>query len=176
MVPSAYNMNVQLFQNSEYVVILNEMIHNARIVPLDGRPHLPQHMRQWTGDSRGRWEGNTLVVDTTNFRQEAVYGYAAAGYSTNASATVAATPVAANPATYHLTERFTRVAPNVVQYEFTISDPQTWVRPWTAMIPWNRMDDRGLEYQVYEYACHEDNYDAVHLLAGGRAREKAEKR
>ena len=172
--PFAYNSNFQIFQGPGYVAISTEMVHSTRIIPVDGRPHLGQNIKNWLGDARGHWEGNTLVVETTNFRQEAVYGYAAAGYSTNASATVAATPVAANPATYHLTERFTRAAPNVVQYEFTVSDPQTWVRPWTAMIPWNRMDDRGPEYQLYEYACHEDNYDAVHLLAGGRAREKAE--
>jgi len=85
---------------------------------------------------------------------------------------VAQTPVAANPSTYRLTERFTRVSENQIQYEFTISDPQTWTKAWTAMIPWNRIDEPS--HQVYEYACHEDNYDAVHLLTGGRIREKAE--
>jgi hypothetical protein len=172
--PFAYNSNFQIFQGPGYVAIAAEMIHSTRIIPLDGRPHLGPTIQNWLGDTRGHWEGSTLVLDTTNFRQEGVYGYAAAGYSTNASGTVAQTPVAAVPATYHLTERFTRIGPDLVDYEFTVSDPQTWVRPWTAMIPWKKMDDQGAEYQVYEYACHEDNYDAVHLLLGGRTREKAE--
>src|SRR5207302_4412787 len=128
-----------IFQGPGYVAISTEMIHSTRIIPVDGRPHLSPRITNWLGDPRGHWEGNTLVIETTNFRQEAVFGYAAAGYSTNASGTVAQTPIAANPATYRLTERFTRVAPNVVNYEFTVSDPQTWTRPWTAVIPWNRM-------------------------------------
>jgi len=170
--PFAYNSNFQIFQGPGYVAIATEMIHSTRMIPLDGRPHLGQNIKNWLGDTRAHWEGNTLVLESTNFRNEAVYGYAAAGYSTNASATVAQTPVAANPATYRLTERFTRVGENMIQYEFTVSDPQTWTRPWTAMIPWNRIDEKS--HQVYEYACHEDNYDAVHLLLGGRIREKAE--
>jgi len=132
------------------VVISVEMIHSARVIPVDGRPHLGKTLRQWLGDSRGRWDGNTLVVETSNFRADdgVVYGDA-------------------DPETFRIVERFTRVAPNRIDYTFTVEDPRTWTRPWTAMIPGNKTDD-----QLYEYACHEDNYDMVHMLAGGRARER----
>ena len=148
--PIIYNNTFQVFQSPGYVVISVEMIHSARVIPVDGRPHLGKTLRQWLGDSRGRWDGNTLVVETSNFRADdgVVYGDA-------------------DPETFRIVERFTRVAPNRIDYTFTVEDPRTWTRPWTAMIPWNKTDD-----QLYEYACHEDNYDMVHMLAGGRAREK----
>jgi hypothetical protein len=149
--PIIYNNTFQVFQSPGYVVISVEMIHSARVIPVDGRPHIGKTLRQWLGDSRGRWEGTTLVVETTNFRPDdgVVYGNA-------------------DPETFRIVERFARVDANTINYTFTVEDPRTWTRPWTAMIPWNKTED-----QLYEYACHEDNYDMVHLLAGARAREKA---
>jgi hypothetical protein len=150
--PTIYNNDFQIFQAPGYVVIAPEMIHSARIIPLDGRPHLGKNLRQWLGNTRGHWDNNTLVIETTNFRTDD--GVAFQG---------------ANPATYRITERFTRVDADTINYEFTIEDPSTWVRPWTAVIPWTKIDPAE---QMYEYACHEDNYDIVHLLAGARTREK----
>jgi hypothetical protein len=150
--PTIYNNDFQIFQSPGYVVIAPEMIHSARIIPVDGRPHIGSSLRQWLGDSRGRWEGNTLVVETTNFRSDE--GVIFQG---------------ADPATYRITERFTRVGAQAIRYEFTVEDPHTWTRPWTAIIPWTRIDPAE---QMYEYACHEDNYDIVHLLQGARIREK----
>ena len=157
-----YNNTEQIFQAPGYVAIAAEMIHSSRIIPLDGRPHLGKDLKQWLGDPRGHWEGNTLVVETTNVRKEGTYGYAEGG--------ALGEQTGANPETYKITERFTRVDANTLQYEFTISDPQTWTKPWTAMVPWKVMD---ADYQLYEYACHEDNYDIVHFLSRGRLREKA---
>ena len=148
MTPSAYNNNVQIFQTPDTVVILNEMVHNARIVPLDGRPHLSQGVRQWVGDSRGRWEGNTLVVETTNFLSE--------------------TNFTGSSANLHLVERFTRVNADILLYEFTAEDPTTFARSWTAQIPMRQSDG-----SLYEYACHEGNYGMFNLLAGARADERA---
>ena len=151
--PTIYNNNFQIFQSPGYVTIAPEMIHSARIIPLDGRPHLNKNLRQWLGDTRGHWEGSTLVVETTNFRAEE--GVLFQG---------------ANPATFTITERFTRVAPDSINYEFTMTDPTTWSRPWTALIPWNKVDP---DEQMFEYACHEDNFDIVHFLTGARlAREE----
>jgi len=146
MHPAAYNNDFQLFQNPQYVVILNEMVHDARIIPLDGRPH--GHIRQWKGDSRGHWEGNTLVVDTTNFKRE--------------------TSLPNSGANTHLIERFTRTDANTLLYEFTVEDPTTWTRPWTAVVPMLKSED-----PIYEYACHEGNYAMASILAGARAAEKA---
>jgi hypothetical protein len=148
MSPGAYNNNVQIFQTPTHVVIFNEMINDARMVPLDGRPHLPPQIRQWRGDSRGRWEGNTLVVDTTNFNDEPNFRGASSALQ--------------------VIERFTRVAPDTLMYEFTVSDPNTWTRPWSAALPMKKT-----EGPIYEYACHEGNYGMVNLLAGARAEEKA---
>jgi hypothetical protein len=150
--PTIYNNNFQIFQSPGFVVIGPEMIHSARIIPLDGRPQLGKKLRQWLGDSRGHWEGNTLVVETTNFRTDdgAVYQNG-------------------NADTFRITERFSRVDAKTINYEFRIEDPKTWTKPWTAVIPWTKVDP---EEQMYEYACHEDNYDIVHFLAGARAREK----
>ena len=149
--PIIYNNTFQIFQSPGYVVINVEMIHSARFIPVDGRPHIGKNLRQWLGDSRGRWDGNTLVVETSNVRPDdgVVFGNA-------------------DPETFRITERFTRVDAKTINYTFTIEDPRTWTKPWTAMIPWNKTDE-----QLYEYACHEDNFDMVHLLSGARARERA---
>jgi hypothetical protein len=146
MTPNAYNMNVQLLQTSDYVVLLNEMVHNARIVPLDGRPH--GNIRQWVGDSRGRWDGHTLVVETTNFYQN--------------------TSLRGSSSNMRLTERFTRVSADMLLYEFTVNDPKTWTKSWTAQIPMMKTD-----LPMYEYACHEGNYGMTGILSGARALEKA---
>jgi hypothetical protein len=150
--PTIYNNDFHIFQAPGYVAIAPEMIHSARIIPLDGRPHLPGGLKQWLGDTRGRWDGDTLVVETTNFRTDD--GVVFQG---------------ANPETFRITERFTRVDAGTLNYEFTVEDPMTWTRPWTARIPWAKIDPQE---QMYEYACHEDNYDIVHFLSGARIREK----
>jgi len=148
MTPGAYNNNVQLFQAPGYVVILNEMINDARIVPLDGRPHLAPDIRQWRGDSRGRWEDNTLVVDTTNFTNQT--NFRGAGRN------------------LHVVERFTRAGADTLLYEFTIDDPMTWTRPWSAAFPMTKTPG-----PIYEYACHEGNYGMFNILTGARADDKA---
>jgi hypothetical protein len=150
--PTIYNNDFQIFQSPGYVVIGPEMIHSARIIPLDKRPHIGKNLHQWLGDSRGHWDGDTLVVETTNFRTDP--GVIFQG---------------GDPETYKITERFTRVADDSLNYEFTIDDPHTWTKPWTALIPWTKIDPKE---QMYEYACHEDNYDLVHFLSGARSREK----
>src|SRR5215471_5779447 len=121
--PTIYNNDFQIFQSPGYVVIGPEMIHSARVIPLDGRPHIGKNLHQWLGDSRGHWEGNTLVVETTNFRTDD--GVVFQG---------------GDPETYKITERFTRVADDSLNYEFTIDDPHTWTKPWTALIPWTKID------------------------------------
>jgi hypothetical protein len=150
MIPGPYNNNYQILQTPNHVVILHEMIHDARIIPLNGpagaRPHISQNIRQWFGDSRGRWEGNTLVVDTTNFTGKANFRGSAEGL--------------------HLIERFTRVDADTVTYEFTIDDPTTFTKQWTVAIPMARTDEH-----IYEYACHEGNYGMVNLLKGARVQE-----
>lgn len=150
MTPAAYNQNVQLFQTPNYVVIHNEMIHNARVVPIDGRPH--GQIRQWVGDSRGHWEGDTLVVDTRNFFRETAF---VGGRTT---------------ATLHLVERFTRMNADTLLYEFRVDDPSTWTKPWTAQIAMVKSDQ-----EMYEYACHEGNYGLPGILAGARAKEASGK-
>ena len=147
MLPGPYNNDLEIVQAPGYVVILNEMIHDTRLIPLDGHPHVGPGIREWMGDSRGHWDGNTLVVDTTNFNQE---------YSFRGS-----------DANMHLTERFTRLSPDVIQYEFTVDDPTAFTKPWTARIPLNKTAG-----PVYEYACHEGNYALTDILAGARAAEK----
>ena len=147
IMPSAYNNNLQIFQQPGTVVILTEMVHDVRIIPLKGQPHLPSSVRQWKGDSRGRWEGSTLVIDTTNFNRE--------------------TSLPGSTRSMHLIERLTRVDDNTLLYEFTVNDPETWTRPWTAQVPMRKSGER-----VYEYACHEGNHAMVGMLAGARAAEK----
>ncbi len=149
--PIIYNNDFQIVQSPGYVVIAPEMIHSARIVPLDRRPHIGKNLHEWLGDSRGHWDGNTLVIETTNFKHE-----------TNIFQD-------ADPATFRLTERFTRVDAKTINYEYTVEDPHTWTRPWTVRIPWTRIDPGE---QMYEYACYEDNYDVSHFLGGARDRER----
>ena len=149
MLPAAYNQNVQIFQTADHIVVYNEMIHNARIIPLDGRPH--GTARQWSGDSRGHWEGDTLVVDTINFSGE--------------------TSLSGSSPSMHLVERFTRVNADMVNYAVTVENPDTWTRPWTAEIPLTKLDDQVP--QIYEYACHEGNYSLDTVLRGARLEEKA---
>ncbi len=150
--PTIYNNDFQIFQSPGVVAIGPEMIHSARIIQLDGRPHLNRGLHQWLGDSRGRWDGTTLVVETTNFRTDNGVIFQDA-----------------NPATFKITERFTRVDATSINYEFTVEDPATWTRPWTALIPWSKIDPAE---QMYEYGCHEDNFDIVHFLVGARNRQK----
>jgi hypothetical protein len=144
---AGYNSYVQIVQAPGYVTIMNEMAHDARVIPLDGRPHLDPRVRVWNGDSRGRWDGDTLVVDTTNFSPKSDF----MGSHEN----------------LHLTERFTRVGPDVLNYEFTVDDPSTWTMPWTAMIPLKLKDER-----IYEYACHEGNSAIPNMLRGHRYEER----
>jgi hypothetical protein len=153
MNPSAYNNMVQITQSKDYVVIFNEMIHNSRIVPLDGRPHLPSTLQQWAGDSRGRWEGDTLVVETTNFRPDSIPGPLGA--------------TSTDPVNARLVERFTRANADTLQYEYTITDSHTWARPWTVRIPMMKTAE-----QVYEYACHEGNYSMPNRLSAARAGDR----
>jgi hypothetical protein len=148
VVPGPYNNNFQIFQTRDYVVILNEMIHDARIIPLDGRPHLPSNLRQWMGDSRGRWEGKTLVVDTTNFTAKTNFRGSGEGL--------------------HLVERFTRMDAGTLLYEFTVEDPRSFTKPWKAALPMSKTDEL-----IYEYACHESNYGMFNMLSAARAEEKA---
>jgi hypothetical protein len=147
MMPSFYNNNYQIVQAPGYVTILVEMIHDVRIIPIDGRPHVPASVRQWMGDSRGHWEGNTLVVETTNFNDKTRFQRASEKM--------------------HLVERFTRTAPDTVMYEFTVDDASTFAKPWTAQIPMRRT-----EGPIIEYACNEGNYSMEGMLAGARADEK----
>ena len=148
--PNLYNNNVQIIQNRDTVVIMTEMVHDARIVPLDGRDYVSDTIRQWSGDSRGHWEDNTLVVQTRNFngltQSFGVYGTAENKF---------------------LTERFTRVGPYTVEYEFTVDDPSTFKQKFTAVVPMAKVD--GL---MYEYACHEGNYGMMNTLRGARMEER----
>jgi len=148
MMPGSYNNNYQIFQTKDTVVILIEMLHSARIIPLNNRAHLPSSLRQWMGDSVGHWEGNTLVVDTTNFNDN--------------------TRFRGTSEKLHLTERFTRTAPKTILYEFTVDDPATYARPWTVQMTMSHTDSK-----VYEYACHEGNYAMIGILSAARAEEKA---
>jgi len=147
MESSAYNNIMQLFQTPDFVVILNEMVNDSRIVPLDGRSHLPSDVRQWRGDSRGRWEGETLIVDTMNFTGK--------------------TQFRGSGETLHLVERFTRVDGDTLVYEYTVEDPESFERPWTVLMPMTRSTE-----PVFEYACHEGNYGMEGILAGARADER----
>ena len=143
---AGYNSYYHFAQTKDHVVILMEMAHDARIIPLDGRPHLDAGIRQLHGDSRGHWDGDTLVVETTN--------YSSTTYVRGASEKL------------HVVERFTRVGPETLQYEVTLTDPTTWTAPWTAMIPLRRSTD-----PIFEYACHEGNLGMAGILTGARAQE-----
>jgi hypothetical protein len=148
MLPGVNDNNLlEIVQTPGHVAMLHEMNHSTRVVPTDGRPHLPQNIRQWQGDSVGRWEGNTLVVDTTNFT--GLSNFRGSGER------------------LHLVERFTRVNDETMMYQFTVDDPDTWARPWTAEIPLTKV-----EGTVYEWSCHEGNIDLVTILRGARVAEQ----
>ena len=142
MQPGSYNLNVQFVQTSAYFMIMNEMIHNVRVVRMN-KEHRDGPLMNWEGDSVGHWEGDTLVVDTVNFWK--------------------GTPFADSTSKMHLVEKFTRTGPDSIQYQFTIEDPTTWIAPWTAVIPMRSMDQ-----PIYEYACHEGNYGFHGVMAGIR--------
>ena len=147
MLPQVYNNNYQIVQTTDHVVILAEMIHDARVIPLDGRPHLPAHLRAWMGDSVGRWDGDTLVVETTNFTDKTKYR--------------------GSTDQLRLVERFTRTAQDILTYRVTVHDPSTFTQPWTIELPVRRSDG-----EIYEYACHEANYGLEGILRGHRAEER----
>lgn len=149
--PSGYNNGVQIVQGPGYVAIQKEMIHETRVVPLNGRPHLGSNLTLWSGDARGRWEGETLVIEATNFDGRGPLF----GASRNA----------------RLVERFTRLSPDQLEYRFTVEDPTIWTRPWTGRMTMSY--DAG-QYELVEYACHEANYSMTNTLSAARAEEKAE--
>ena len=148
MLPEAYNSNMQIMQGPGYVAILQEMIHDVRIIPLDGRPHVGPKIREYMGDSRGHWEGDTLVVDTTNFTDKTNFR----GSTDN----------------LHVVERFTRIDEDTIIYRFTLDDRSTWEKPWTAELLITK-----IQGPLYEFACHEGNYGMANTLSGARATEKA---
>jgi hypothetical protein len=146
MIPGPYNNFVKILQYRDHAVIYNEMIHDARVVPLDGRPHPPSAVRLWLGDSRGRWEGDALVIDTTNFSGKTAFR--------------------GSDEHMHLTERLERRDQDTLLYEFTVNDPTVFTQPWTVRLPMKKTDAR-----VYEYACHEANYALMDILRGARFQE-----
>jgi hypothetical protein len=156
--PGGYDNYFRIVQSPDYVVIEAERAHDARIIPLDGRPHVPPTVRQWFGDSRGHWEGNTLVVDVTNFTDK--------------------TPFRGSFEGLHLVERFTRVAANMINYQVTVDDPATFTKPWTAAYPLTALTSfmGGVDGQtvpeMFEYACHEGNYGLAGQLRGARVQER----
>ena len=148
MTPSAYNNNMQLFQTADHVVLVTEMVHTVRIVPLDGRVGLTLDVRQWSGDSRGYWDGETLVIETQNFAEKRRWK--------------------GTTESMHLVERLTRVDADTLLYEFTVTDPEIWTSSWTVEVPM-RLNSQPM----YEYACHEGHYSMALMLAGRRLEEKA---
>jgi hypothetical protein len=146
---AGYQSYYQIVQSPAAVVILTEMIHDARVIPMDGRPHLPPNIQSWMGDPRGHWEGDTLVIDSTNFRPGAFRNL--------------------STEKLHVVERFTRTGPDTLEWQLTIDDPGAWTKPWTAMIPL-----RPSKKAVFEYACHEGNYGLTSILAGARREDQAE--
>jgi hypothetical protein len=147
--PTGYSNTYQIVQTPGLVAILDEEIHHVRLVPLDGRPHLPDNVRRWNGDSRGRWEGDTLVVETKNFNNKANLRYQGSSNT-------------------HAVEYFKRISTDMIDYRFTITDPTRFTRPFTVQIPMPKRDDH-----IFEYACHEGNHSLVGILAGARAEERA---
>jgi len=147
MLPQGYNSNYQIVQTPGYVMILFEMAHDTRIIPLDARPHVSRNIRQWTGDSRGHWEGDTLVIETTNFNGK--------------------NPLRGSSENLRVVERFTRVDADTIQYKFTVEDESTWTRPWTGEIPLRKTIG-----PLFEHACHEGNYGLYNTLVGARLEEK----
>jgi hypothetical protein len=144
---AGYQSYYQILQTPTSVAFMTEMIHDVRVIPLDGKPHLPSAVHQWLGDSRGHWEGDTLVVDTMNYKPRSFMGISSEKL--------------------HVIERFSRTGPETLKYEITIDDPGTWTKPWSMMVPW-----RHSPKPIYEYACHEGNIGMVGILAGARAEER----
>ena len=153
MFPTGYNNNVQILQAPGVVTITHEMMHDTRIIPLDGRPHISPRIRGYYGDSRAHWEGTTLVVDVTNFHPKVNLGHMSNNRPTGE--------------TFHLVEKYTRVGPAEVRYEVTIDDPQMYVRPWTVVL------DLAAQGDTYEYACHEGNRGLENILRAARLDEAA---
>jgi hypothetical protein len=151
MIPTVYNNGMQIVQGPGYVAIQKEMIHETRLVSTKPRPHVGAGVTSWLGDPVGRWEGDTLVVESTNFNGRSAF--------------------MGSSATLKLTERFTRISPTGLEYRFTVDDPTVWTRPWTGMFVFDRDDE---QYELVEYACHEGNYGMSNILSGARAREKAQ--
>ena len=156
LLPGGYNQNIQVFQTPDHVVILNEMVHDPRIIPLDGRPHLPGDLEQWNGDARGHWDGDTLIIESANFSAKRE------SFSPTVSTAVG------SGKTLRLTERLTRVNADTMRYEYTVTDPATFTRPFTAAIPLRKSD-----VPIFEYACHEGNYGLLNILRGARDDEAA---
>jgi len=155
MLPEPYNNNYEIVQSRGFVAIAAEMNHETRIIPLDGSPHLPPEIHQWTGDSRGHWEGDTLVVDTTNFKfnNQSRFGVSYLDGMTDQN--------------LHVVERFRRTDPNTIIYQATVNDPTVYTKPWTVELSMAKRTDR-----IFEYACHEGNYAMTDMLSGARAEEK----
>jgi hypothetical protein len=158
MIPAGYNNAYQILQTPGYVVILHEMIHEVRIIPLGRRPHLPSDIKLWMGDSRGHFEGETLVVETTNFNDKA--------WITTGAATGRIKGIPTSE-TLRVVERFTRADGDTINYEVTVEDPAMFFRPWTVAMPFLR----DQSYQIFEYACHEGNYAMVNILNGARTQD-----
>ena len=158
IIPVVYNNGNQILQAPGYVAIRNEMIHETRVIPLDGRPHVGGNIREYMGDSRGHWEGNTLVIETTNFTDKTSIGSNGVGYNGEGGR---------HSEALRLVERLTRASDNTLNYEVTIDDPQTWTKPWTLLIPLQR----DSKYEFAKYACHEGNYAMRDILAGARVEE-----
>jgi hypothetical protein len=156
--PTGYNNNYQFFQTPDHVVILQEHIHDVRYVPLDGRPHLPATIRQYAGDSRGHWDGDTLVVETTNIREAFIRRWNLPQHSMGRGDLSGQVT---------LVERFTRTGPDTLDYQFTVDDPETWTLPWSGALPMARTDG-----PIHEFACHEGNHGMFNMLAGSRADER----
>ncbi len=146
MMPVGYNANLDILQGPGYVIVRNEMIHSARLIPTDGRPHIGSRIRNWSGDSRGHWEGNTLVVETTNFNDR--------------------TRFRNSTASLKVTEKFTRTDASTIDYQFTVEDPNTWTRAWTAAVPLRKVPG-----PIYEYGCHEGNYGLPNILRAQRVED-----
>jgi hypothetical protein len=159
MFPAAYNNGYRFVQTPGFVVIVYEMLHESRIIPLDGRPHVGRNIRLWNGDPRGHWDGNTLIVETTNYNDKGSIATSAA------TGRIRGLP---QSEALHVTERFTRIDAKTINYEVTIDDPNVYGKPWKVALPLNRDPD----YQIYEYACHEGNYAMGGILRGARAQEK----